>query len=237
MNFTILGPNESPLADSKSDAVDGNFGGNREVTANISKASDYKSRQGGAPNKKENPVDETSRDIDEMTEAESRKREFSRREETSNVQKSNEADFVKYSSFAEDTSYYYELQLDTNYLAAFTYRYDTLTVVSGGYYVTVSGVTTLSGLPGGKISYIDNTITSVLQVEDTPEGYYPYVVSGTLAHYGLPDRIPFMDEGSDVTRVPESSSFKTIRSKLKNHFGNGQYDNMPNRGTYEGELR
>ena len=73
--------------------VDGNFGGNREVTSNISKSQDYKSPSGGSPNIVENPED-VAKDIDEMTEAASRKREFSRREETSNTQKSNEAGFI-----------------------------------------------------------------------------------------------------------------------------------------------
>ena len=92
MSF-VLGPSDSPVNDSKSSMVDGNFGGNREVTSNISKSQDYKKPSGGAPNRVENPED-VSKDIDEMTEAESRKREFSRREETSNRQKSNEADFI-----------------------------------------------------------------------------------------------------------------------------------------------
>jgi len=92
MSF-VLGPSDSPVSNSKSDMVDGNFGGNREVTANISKSQDYKKPSGGAPNKVENPED-VSKDIDEMTEVASRKREFSRREETSNRQKSNEAEFI-----------------------------------------------------------------------------------------------------------------------------------------------
>lgn len=92
MSF-VLGPSDSPVSSSKSSMVDGNFGGNREVTSNISKSQDYTKPSGGAPNKIENPED-VSKDIDEMTEAESRKREFSRREETSNTQKSNEAGFI-----------------------------------------------------------------------------------------------------------------------------------------------
>jgi hypothetical protein len=35
MNFTILGPSENQLAENKSDMVDGNFGGNREVTDDL----------------------------------------------------------------------------------------------------------------------------------------------------------------------------------------------------------
>lgn len=92
MSF-VLGPNDSPVNDSKSSLVDGNFGGNRGITSNISKSQDYRKPSGGAPNKIENPKD-VSKDVDEMTEAESRKREFSRREETSNTQESNEAGFI-----------------------------------------------------------------------------------------------------------------------------------------------
>ena len=92
MSF-VLGPSDSPVNNSKSDTVDGNFGGNRSISSDISKSQDYKSPSGGAPNKVENPED-VSKDIDEMTEADSRKREFSRREETSNTQKSNEAGFI-----------------------------------------------------------------------------------------------------------------------------------------------
>lgn len=92
MSF-VLGPSDSPVSSSKSSMVDGNFGGNRSISANTSKSQDYKSPGGGAPNRVENPED-VAKDIDEMTEAESRKREFSRREETSNRQKSNEADFI-----------------------------------------------------------------------------------------------------------------------------------------------
>lgn len=92
MSF-VLGPSDSPVNDSKSSMVDGHFGGNRGVSSNITKSQDYKKPSGGAPNVVKNPED-VSKDIDEMTEAASRKREFSRREETSNTQKSNEAGFI-----------------------------------------------------------------------------------------------------------------------------------------------
>jgi hypothetical protein len=94
MNFTILTPNDNPLAENKSDATDTRFGGNREHSK-TSKDQDYTRRTGKASNRKENPVDDTIRDIDDMTDPKARKREFSRREETSNVQKSNEASFIK----------------------------------------------------------------------------------------------------------------------------------------------
>jgi hypothetical protein len=93
MNFTILTPGENLLNDDKSSTVDGRFGGHREHS-NTSKEQDYTSRTGTNKEKKENPVDETIRDIDDMTDPFQRKREFSRREETSNVQKSNEEHFI-----------------------------------------------------------------------------------------------------------------------------------------------
>lgn len=81
MSF-VLGPNDSPINSSKSDTVDGNFGGNREVTSNIQKSQDYKRPSGGTPNKIENPED-VVKDIDEMDEFEGRK-----------VQEGNENDFI-----------------------------------------------------------------------------------------------------------------------------------------------
>jgi hypothetical protein len=150
MNFTILGPSENQLAENKSDMVDGNFGGNREVTDDLATSQDYKRPRGGAPNRKENPVDDTTKDIDDMTDLKARKREFSRREETSNVQKSNKDNFFVKSD-----------------------------------------------------------------VENQP------------------------DEETDAFEPdPTDPNFliKNRRSKSKGHFGSGQYDNMPNRGNYEGEI-
>jgi hypothetical protein len=89
MSITILTPNEHTIQDGKSDPTVSNFGGRREHS-NTAASQDYTSRTGAAPDKKENPKD-TAKDIDEMTEAESRKREFTRRDETSDVQKNNES--------------------------------------------------------------------------------------------------------------------------------------------------
>lgn len=90
MNFTILTPNDSPVMDSKSDITHGNFGGNREFSQ-TSDIKDYTKRTGQAPDKKENPVDTTTRDIDDMTDPYARKREFSYQDDLSDVQKGNEA--------------------------------------------------------------------------------------------------------------------------------------------------
>jgi len=81
MNY--FSPNDNPVNDSVSDTVDGDFNGNREYTTGKQhKKSDYKKPVGGSSNIEENPVEEVSRDIDEMTDPTIRKREFSRREET-----------------------------------------------------------------------------------------------------------------------------------------------------------
>jgi hypothetical protein len=104
MNFTILGPSEGNLSENKSDMTDARFGGQRKVVSkSVGDAKDYTKRTGTAPNRKENPVDETVRDVDDMSDVNdnfadptterAKKREFSRREETSNVQKSNEANW------------------------------------------------------------------------------------------------------------------------------------------------
>jgi hypothetical protein len=139
-----LSPNDNPLADNASDMKDQNFGGRREFTTGVQqREQDYKKPTGGSVNVKKNPVDETIRDIDDMTDAKARKREFSRRAETADHSDHNKERF----------------------------------------------------------------------------------------HETEPDNRP--PEGTDETQVPDD---KHKRSKLKNHFGSGQYDNNPNRGTYEGEI-
>lgn len=100
MSFIILGPSgdgptgDKPLRENKSDMVDGRFGGQRKTVAtSVASPNDYTKRTGAAPNKEENPVDETTRDIDDMTNPNERKREFSYQEEKADVQKGNEADW------------------------------------------------------------------------------------------------------------------------------------------------
>ncbi len=90
----ILSPNDSPLADNVSDMKDQNFGGNREVTTGVQqKEQDYTKSAGGSPNIEENPVSETTRDIDDMANPEARKREFSRRAETQDPSDHNKERF------------------------------------------------------------------------------------------------------------------------------------------------
>lgn len=93
MNFTILTPGDSPIKDDKSSITSSNFGGHR-AHSNVLDAKDYTKRTGNASTIEGNPTDTAVRDIDDMTDPAARKREFSRREETSNVQLSNEANFI-----------------------------------------------------------------------------------------------------------------------------------------------
>ena len=90
MNFTILTPGEGNLASNKSDMVDGRFGGRREHS-NTANAKDYTARTMTNVDKKENPVDETLRDVDDMSNTEEKKNEFTYQEKKMNVQAGNES--------------------------------------------------------------------------------------------------------------------------------------------------
>lgn len=93
MNFTVLStPNDSPIKDDKSTPSASNFGGHREHSK-TAKEQDYTGRTGSAANKKENPVDESIKDVDDMSNLTEKKNEFSYQEEKINVQKGNEADW------------------------------------------------------------------------------------------------------------------------------------------------
>ena len=139
----ILSPNDSPVRESKSDTTDANFGGNREFTTGAQrKAHDYKKPTQASIDVEENPVDNVTRDIDDMTDPKARKREFSRRAETMDHSDHNKERF----------------------------------------------------------------------------------------HESEPNNRP--PEETDAF-VPDE---KHRRSKLKGHFGEGQYRNNPNRGGYEGEV-
>ena len=90
----ILSPNDSKLIDSASDMKDQNFGGNRAITTGVQqKEQDYKQPVGWSSSVKENPVDKVIKDIDDMTDSNVRKREFSRRDETNNHSDHNKERF------------------------------------------------------------------------------------------------------------------------------------------------
>ena len=76
----VLGPADNPVNDSKSDAVDGRFGGNRTVGGHTS-SQDYTKNSGLTPDSKENPVEDVTRDVDDLAE----NREFTIRKETSDL--------------------------------------------------------------------------------------------------------------------------------------------------------
>lgn len=90
----ILTPNDNPVSGDAGEMKDQNFGGNRKFTTGVQqKAQDYKRPVPGNSNSEENPVDEVVRDIDDMTDLNARKREFSRRAETADHSDHNKERF------------------------------------------------------------------------------------------------------------------------------------------------
>jgi len=93
-------PNDNPVSDrsSSSSLKDRNFGANRKVTDNVQKTEDYtkpsmERRANMAEDVEEkifNPVEETTKDTDDMNDPQARKREASRRAETSTVGADNQ---------------------------------------------------------------------------------------------------------------------------------------------------
>ena len=87
----VMSPNDNPVSDKESagSLKDRNFGGNRKVTDNIQKAEDYTKPSlerranvdGGVESQLIDP--EATMDIDDMNDPQARKREESRRAETS----------------------------------------------------------------------------------------------------------------------------------------------------------
>lgn len=87
-------PNDSPVDDNTSSMKDNNFGGQRQFTTGKQvRTQDYTKKHCGAPNTKENPVEDAVRDVDAMSDEETRKREFSRRAETSTCGDHNKEHF------------------------------------------------------------------------------------------------------------------------------------------------
>lgn len=93
--MSFLTPGDAPFRDGggKSATADNNFGGNREYSQTAD-SKDYTKRTGAAPNKKENPED-TTKDVDDMTDPQARKREFSYQEDKMDAQRNNESDFIR----------------------------------------------------------------------------------------------------------------------------------------------
>jgi hypothetical protein len=158
-NTTNVGPtapgagDKKVTVDDRFGSKDGNFGGNRAVSSTPAKDGDYKRPTLGAPNRKENPVDETERDIDDLA---------------GTVDDKYRGDGM------------YDRQQDASDL---TQRFD--------------------------LQYVKT------DAENRPP-----------------------EDTDAFTPDPDDPDFliKKRRSKNKGQYGDGQYDNYPNRG-YEGELR
>jgi len=74
----VLGPHDSPVSHSTTDLTDTNFGGARKVTAGIQNAADYTKRTNDLRDVKENPVDATTRDVDDLNDPQARKNDTTR---------------------------------------------------------------------------------------------------------------------------------------------------------------
>lgn len=92
----IFSPNDTPVANNKSAITDGDFSGNREISAASNfKDQDYTGRSQTGSDVEENPVDDVAKDIDDMSDSKARKREFSRRAETSTTGDHNKSRFAE----------------------------------------------------------------------------------------------------------------------------------------------
>lgn len=91
-NPTPSSNNAENLSEDQSSMKDDRFGGHREYSQTANDK-DYTGRAATNPNAKKNPQD-TTIDVDDLENVEARKREFSRRDETADCQKSNESDFI-----------------------------------------------------------------------------------------------------------------------------------------------
>lgn len=95
----VMSPYDNRVAEDDAGGLkDRNFGGNRKVTDNVQKSEDYTkpsterraNMTGETDEKIFNPVEETTKDVDDMNDLEARKREESRRAETSTVGADNQ---------------------------------------------------------------------------------------------------------------------------------------------------
>ena len=94
----VMSPNDNPVSDKTGAAAlkDRKFGGNRKVTDNVQKDEDYTKpnmeRRANLAGEVESELiaPDTTKDIDDMNDPEARKREASRRAETSTVGANNQ---------------------------------------------------------------------------------------------------------------------------------------------------
>lgn len=111
----VLGPNDNRVSDkhSSSSPKDGKFGGNRKVTSNVQKTEDYTkpsterraNMDGEVEEKIFNPVEDTTKDIDDLNDPKARKRETTRREETSTTGHDQESNPYRRPGDADDKTY------------------------------------------------------------------------------------------------------------------------------------
>lgn len=111
----VMSPNDNRVSDrhASSSLKDRKFGGNRKVTDNVQKTEDYTkpsterraNMTGEADEKIFNPVEETTRDTDDMNDPQARKRETTRRAETSTTGYDQESNPYRRSGDSDDKTY------------------------------------------------------------------------------------------------------------------------------------
>ena len=110
-----LSPNDNKVNDrhSPSSPKDRKFGGNRQITANVSKSEDYTkpsmerraNMDGETDEKIFNPVEKTTKDIDDLNDPKARKRETTRRAETSTTGFDQDSNPYRRPGDADDKEY------------------------------------------------------------------------------------------------------------------------------------
>lgn len=118
MSF-VLGPCDSPIQNDKSSITDTRFGGQRQVIAKSGVSSTDYTKRSGVSNEKKNPVDETTKDIDDLASLTERKNEFTYQEEKMDAQKGNESVAIQSDSDLrpqEDTDAFEPDPSDPNFL-------------------------------------------------------------------------------------------------------------------------
>lgn len=90
----ILGPSESQVSNPTNDLTATNFGGPRKVTAGIQNAADYTKRTNDLRDVKENPVDATTKDVDDMNDPFARKHDTKHQQDLMNANTSGDDNFI-----------------------------------------------------------------------------------------------------------------------------------------------
>lgn len=225
-NTTNVGPTpvgngtKRKTVDSRFDTSDGDFGGNRATSSTPTFDGDYKRPTLGAPTRKENPVDSAVRDVDDF-------------EDMYEYRDSSFSDIITYfitvSGGATISGVYIDpVKYGTGVYHIYGYSYEDLPEFARYSYFDsdrylLYNELTASGVTSNPVS---------LRFRSDGTGNY---VDAYAYKYSSPENRP-LEETDSFEPDPTSPSYIKRRSKIKGHYGDGQYDNMPNRGVHEGEI-